>query len=205
MTEIVKMNNVDVVDGVLLYKNLRGDREKFTPYKKWIGRHIISWGFEEGKDFWTFLSKSTGGRRATEYYLTLDMVKHLCMLDKSDYGMKAREYYIGLEKEIVKKQTARLVGIEIRKQLVEEVDESGENIRMHGHGYSNYTKMVYKLCGINYIKQTNFRDTLSKDELDRVKTVENMVKSLLELGKEYSGIKNYLEPMLSDVMNKKLE
>jgi len=89
--------------------------------------------------------------------------------------------------------TARAIGKEIRKTLTEGVKESGENERMHGHGYSNYTKFAYKTIGIKYVKpgkgEPNFRDTLPPGDLERLKTVESMIKALLDLGNKYDEVK----------------
>ena len=92
----------------------------------------------------------------------------------------------------------RLAGILTRKTLTDRIDDSGENDRMHGYGYSNYTFLVYKLCNIEYTKQENFRDTLTPDQLESVENAESMIKSMLNMGKEYSDIKNMLSPIFSD-------
>lgn len=40
---------------------------------------MCEYGFEAEKDFWTNLSESTGGRPATDYQITVDMAKQICM------------------------------------------------------------------------------------------------------------------------------
>ena len=40
-----------------------------------------------------------GSREITEYHLTLDMAKELCMVERSDVGRSARRYFIEMEKE----------------------------------------------------------------------------------------------------------
>ena len=68
-----------------------------TPFKKWIDR-MCDYGFEESKDFWTKMSKSTGGRPSTEYELSIDMAKQICMIQRSPEGKQIRQYFIDLEK-----------------------------------------------------------------------------------------------------------
>lgn len=68
-----------------------------TPFKKWIDR-MCEYGFEESKDFWTKMSESTGGRPSTEYELTIDMAKQICMIQRTPEGRKCRQYFIDLEK-----------------------------------------------------------------------------------------------------------
>lgn len=68
-----------------------------TPFKKWIDR-MCEYGFEEFKDFWTKMSESTGGRPSTEYDLSIDMAKQICMIQRSPEGKQIRQYFIDLEK-----------------------------------------------------------------------------------------------------------
>ena len=71
-----------------------GIRSNFTT---WFDR-MCDYGFEESKDFWTKMSKSTGGRPSTEYELSIDMAKQICMIQRSSEGKKIRQYFIDLEK-----------------------------------------------------------------------------------------------------------
>lgn len=68
-----------------------------TPFKKWIDR-MCEYGFMDGKDFWTKMSKSNGGRPATDYEITVDMAKQICMIQRSEKGMQYRQYFLDLEK-----------------------------------------------------------------------------------------------------------
>ena len=68
-----------------------------TPFKKWIDR-MCEYGFEGGKDFWTKMSESTGGRPAMDYEVSVDMAKQICMLQRSEKGRQYRQYFIDLEK-----------------------------------------------------------------------------------------------------------
>lgn len=170
-------------------------------FKDWISNAIRDYGFEKEKDFCYFFSESTGGRPAKEYIISIEMAKELSMVAKTEKGRQARKYFIKCE-EIAKKlshrkEIIRLAGIETRKSLTEKIVEYGENERMHGHGCSNYTKLVYKLCGITYVKQDNFRDTLTADELSRVETVEKMADALISMGKQYDEIKNTLSSIIT--------
>ncbi len=69
-----------------------------TPYRLWFPR-MCEYGFEEEKDFRTFLSESTGGRPAQDAEITLEMAKEICMLQRSEKGKQARQYFIQLEKD----------------------------------------------------------------------------------------------------------
>lgn len=68
-----------------------------TPFKKWIDR-MCEYGFENRKDFWTKMSESTGGRPATDYDITIDMAKQICMIQRNEKGRQYRQYFLDLEK-----------------------------------------------------------------------------------------------------------
>ena len=72
-----------------------------TPVHKWIGRRVEEYGFEEGEDFRTVLSK-TGGRPRQDYMITLDMAKELAMVERTQIGRmtRARGKHIGVSEEV---------------------------------------------------------------------------------------------------------
>lgn len=96
MNELIKINyetEKQTVSARELHERLKIE----TPFKKWIDR-MIEYGFEQGKDFWTKMSESTGGRPSTEYDITIDMAKEICMIQRTPEGRQCRQYLIDLEK-----------------------------------------------------------------------------------------------------------
>ena len=87
-------NNEPVVSGRQLHKAL----EVKTAYKDWFPR-MVGYGFTENEDFCSNLSESTGGRRATDHVLKLDMAKEIAMIQRTDKGKEVRQYFIQIEKE----------------------------------------------------------------------------------------------------------
>lgn len=67
-------------------------------YNDWFLR-MVEYGFEEGKDFCSFLSESTGGRPSTDHQLTIPMAKELCMIQRNDRGKQARQYFLKVEEQ----------------------------------------------------------------------------------------------------------
>jgi len=200
--QIVEKKGVQLIDSKLLHKAL----EVASYHADWIRRRIDGYGFEEGVDYHLHQhSTLRGGTKRKEYLITLDMAKELAMLENNEVGTKTRRYFIQCEKEYRKHEAIRLSGIQIRKTLTDSVQESGENERMHGHGYSTYTKMVYEICGLkvkyeqfkkDWPTRKDFRDTqLDSDQLKRVELAESLIKPLLELEKQYSEIKDTLKPL----------
>lgn len=131
---------------------------------------------------------------------------------------KAIEFKKQLVKEFFKmrehinsKDLVRLVGIQTRKTLTDAIEESGENERMHGKGYSNFTRLVYSLTGLTEdfkdykteckelkVKPNRFReDWASVEDIKRIDLAESLIKPMLEMEKEYSDIKSVLEPLFT--------
>ena len=63
--------------------------------------------FIENQDFIKVYTQSgvnpKGGRPGIDYWLTLDMAKHLAMLDNNEMGDEARSYFLNCEKQLQEK------------------------------------------------------------------------------------------------------
>lgn len=140
------------------------------------------------------------------YYITRDGFTLLAMGYTGEKAMQFKEAYIkqfnAMEKALIGKVKEREKGIAVRQALTNAIKESGENERMHGHAYSTYTDLIYKVVlgksakqlreelGIG--KQDNLRDSLSTEELAKVKSVEMVVSGLVDCGWGYDDIKNFI-------------
>jgi len=67
-------------------------------FSDWIKNRISKNPFIENFDYIKQEVK-TNGRPFIEYYITLDMAKHLAMLENNEVGMEARSYFIEIEKQ----------------------------------------------------------------------------------------------------------
>ena len=67
-----------------------------TRYNDWFLR-MCEYGFQEGKDFYSILSKSSGGHPGADHAITIPMAKELCMLQRTAKGKQCREYFISCE------------------------------------------------------------------------------------------------------------
>ncbi len=98
MQELIKIevneNQEPIVNGRELHKAL-GVK---TAYKDWFPR-MVEYGFNEGQDFCSILSESTGGRPETNHAIKLDMAKEIAMIQRNENGKKVRQYFIQVEKD----------------------------------------------------------------------------------------------------------
>lgn len=69
-----------------------------TRYNDWFTR-MAAYGFERGRDFYSILSESTGGRHGEDHVMQIDMAKEICMIQRTPLGKQAREYFIEVEKQ----------------------------------------------------------------------------------------------------------
>nr|WP_269208159.1 antA/AntB antirepressor family protein [Sphingopyxis sp. MC1] len=68
-----------------------------TRFNDWIAKIMDDYGFEEGSDFYSNLSK-TGGRPRKDYLLSLDVAKEIAMIGNTPKGKATRRYFIAAEK-----------------------------------------------------------------------------------------------------------
>ena len=98
MNELINVTLNDRHEPVVSGRQLHEALEVKTPYDKWFPR-MTEYGFTENEDFSTFLSQSTGGRRATDHVIRLDMAKEIAMIQRTDKGKEVRQYFIQVEKD----------------------------------------------------------------------------------------------------------
>ena len=147
--------------------------------------------------------KDSSGKSNKEYLLTRDGFTILAMGYTGEKAMKFKEAYIEqfnqMESMLQGKLIEREKGIVIRQAFTRALKESGENDRMHGHAYSAYTDLVYKVVFGKNAKQLreeygigrrdDLRDLFSQEELAKVKSVEMIVSGLVVCGWGYSEVK----------------
>lgn len=150
--------------------------------------------------------KDSSGKSNKMYYMTRDGFTMLVMGYDGEKAMHFKEMYIkqfnAMEKALIGKIREREKGIAVRQALTKAIQQSSENERMHGHAYSIYTDVVYKtIFGKNakqlkeeygISKKDNLRDCFSKEELEKVQSVEMIVSGLVSCGWGYDDIKNFI-------------
>ncbi len=97
MNDLINIKINDKQDPIVSGRDLHKFLEVKTAYKDWFPR-MVEYGFNEGEDFSSFLSESTGGRPSTDHHIKIDMAKELCMIQRTDKGKQARKFFIEVEK-----------------------------------------------------------------------------------------------------------
>lgn len=96
MNELI---NVNFDTQTVSARELYGQLKIGTRFNDWFPR-MVEYGFEEEKDFYSKMSKTseTGGRPQTDYEISVDMAKQICMIQRTPEGKAVRQYLIDLEK-----------------------------------------------------------------------------------------------------------
>lgn len=108
--DVIPVYDTDTGEKVVLGRELHERLKIKDKYTDWMQR-MIGIGFIEGTDFSSFSEKSekpSGGRPSTSHILTLDMAKHIAMIQRTPQGMEIRQKLIDLEKNVAVNQFAGL-------------------------------------------------------------------------------------------------
>ena len=84
MNDLIRIVNTKISDAEIKTVNARELHvflDSGQEFANWIKSRIADFGFIDGQDFLTILSKTPkGGRPSREYYISLDMAKELSMV-----------------------------------------------------------------------------------------------------------------------------
>ena len=102
-------NTIQTVNARELYEFLESKQE----FANWIKGRVEEYGYTEGEEFLTILSKTpsdAGGRPSREYFISLDMAKELAMVERTEKGRQARKYFIECERRL-REMTSELLAL----------------------------------------------------------------------------------------------
>lgn len=91
-----KINTVDARD---LHQSLC----VLEQFNHWVERRLEETMAVEGTDYKVLVEKNQnplGGRPSKEYAITLDIAKHIAMLERTEMGKRLRQYFIEVEKRM---------------------------------------------------------------------------------------------------------
>lgn len=146
------------------------------------------------------------GKKNPMYLMNRDGFTLLVMGYTGEKAMNFKLTYINqfnaMEELLKGKLIEREKGIVVRQAFTRALKESGEDDRMHNHGYSTYTNVIYKCVfgknakqlredfGIS--KDENLRDSFTSEQLAMVKNLEMIASGLMGNGWGYEEIKGLI-------------
>lgn len=157
-------------------------------FRHWFPR-MCEYGFKENEDYFWWRSKITATKNQhttdekeveiDDYRITIDMAKHICMLQRSEAGKKFRQYFIDIEKKYRKENEeylkARSKSKQVRNAFTDELHDRGYKKK---HEYIQTTMQMRR-----ELKITAKKDDMSKRDLLKVTMAECLAS--LRLTDEY--------------------
>ena len=108
MTELIKITTNDEGKQLVSARELHEGLEIKTRFNDWVNR-MIEYGFEENIDYTAITQKRVTAQgneiSFTDYIITIDMAKEICMIQRTDLGKEFRKYFIECEKKLKQLQT----------------------------------------------------------------------------------------------------
>ena len=118
-----------IVDARELHSFLKVGKD----FSNWMKDRIVKYGFIKGFDFSPILAKSTGGRPATEYHLTVNCAKEIAMVENNRLGKQIRKYFIEVENRF-KQQVMNVRSLPPELQFMQKTLESLTNMHVELQG-----------------------------------------------------------------------
>lgn len=177
------VNLVDSKKQTISARALHEALEVETRFDKWFNR-MVEYGFEEKIDFRAVALKRPTAQgnltRYTDYAISVEMAKHLCMIQRTEIGMRIRKYFIKVEQEWRDFKQTRQKSIDARNNFT-------DTLKAHGytqpHEYIQTTVQMKKPFGI-----TTKKDQMSKRELTLITAAEYAATALLEDEQGYAQV-----------------
>lgn len=111
--DVIPVYDTDTGEKVVLGRELHEKLKIKTPYHIWFPR-MVEYGFVDGTDYFTENKNvhREDGRKMPQvqidHIITLDMAKHIAMIQRTPQGMEIRQKLIDLEKNVSVNQFAGL-------------------------------------------------------------------------------------------------
>ncbi|WP_375661038.1 antA/AntB antirepressor family protein [Bartonella sp. CL71SXKL] len=93
-------------------RDLHAFLEIKSEFRNWIKNRVKECKFQENINFITAVNFYRGGK-VKEYHITLDMAKHLSMIERNDKGHEARQYFIKCERLLKQAATPQIAASQV--------------------------------------------------------------------------------------------
>ena len=119
MNEVI---NVNIDTQTVSARELHEKLNIGTRFNDWFPR-MAEYGFIEGTDFYSKMSKTeNGGRPSVDYEITVDMTKQICMIQRTPEGKAVRLYLINLEKAWNTPELVLARGLKVAQAMIDQKD-----------------------------------------------------------------------------------
>lgn len=132
--DIIPVYTTDAGDKVVIGRELHERLRISSRYADWF-KNMCGYGFSEGTDFSAYSKNLENGGRSIEHILTLDMAKHIAMIQRTPQGKEIRDKLISLETRVqeLSPELRLLINLEMRQKeqdkAIEEVSKRIDDIK----------------------------------------------------------------------------
>ncbi len=169
--DIIPVYITDEGKKVVIGRELHERLKISEKYADWFSR-MVGYGFSENEDYSSFSEKSekpSGGRPTTEHIMSLDMAKHISMIQRTPEGHAIRQKLIDLDDDIsgLSPELRELIHIETeqKRQAIAidatnaRLDNIGEVISLSSTSWRKdaqhlVSKIAQKMGGNEFIRDT---------------------------------------------------
>lgn len=167
------------VDARIMYDNLGLNPKNWS---NWNKANIISNEYFKENESWQGFLVCRNGNETKNFWLSLEMAKHLCMISKGKTAHEVREYFLECERKLkepvqVRESLSTLDVLKLATAEIEKLEQQNlqlmdrnkqvtgvlEAIQTHGDNllFREFVKIVYSENGIT-IGEQEFRELLRK-------------------------------------------
>lgn len=120
--DVIPVYDTDTGEKVVLGRELHERLKIKSKYADWF-KNMAAYGFEENVDYASFSKILENGGRSIEHALSLDMAKHIAMIQRTPEGMEIRQKLIDLEKNAARYPVGQPSSLQILNIMVQAVNE----------------------------------------------------------------------------------
>jgi anti-repressor protein len=206
MKELIKVNMDNINIPTVLGRDLHKYLKIKTKYTDWFNR-MLEYGFKEDIDYTFYAQKRARiykqidkNRTIINHQLTLEMAKHISMVQRNEMGMQIRNYFLKCEdmlKGIIKikelnkdSKEWQELRIESKKVRLEETDEikrlveyaRKNNSKNADKYYTHYSNLIWRNLFTIETEVKNKRNILNESQLHTVMKAEYIIKNCINEG-----------------------
>ena len=187
MNEIIKVN-YDNDRPTVLARELHEFLSVETPFRLWFPR-MSEYGFTEGNDYTPYIFvHPQNHQETTDYQLTLEMAKEICMLQRNERGKQARQYFIQLEKDWNSPEKVMARALQIADKRIKRLETENASLTVSNQIMQPKADYFDELVDRKLL--TSFRETAKQFEVKE----KDFIGLLLDKKYIYRDKKGKLQP-----------